>query len=808
MKEIYDEFLQIFKEQKLIIAILAVISVPILYAGMFLWAFWDPYDHLVDLPIAVVNEDEGAVQDGENLQLGNELIDKLQEDPEFDFHFVDKEEGYRGLHDEIYYILLEIPKDFSENATTLMDHQPEKLNIIYTPNESYNFLASQIGETAMLQIKTALQEKITKSYAETIFDKIEEVADGLNDASDATTKLHDGAEKLQDGSKKLVDNLQVLSEKTIELSEGMRTANSGAGELDKGAKTLASGMDQLNSSTHQLLQASKDVKKGTNDLAKGFTTTNEGINELNSNVPTLVQGTNQVLGGITELQRELPKQLAQVIGSQINASSGKIDEGLTELQTSIHAGLTEQLAPEISANLSTAIADEIIATQKTQVEQLASSLLQYDIDKQTVDNIVQQLQQNSPSRDVLINNFQSKLSPKINDAMQTTIVQIDSGFNVYKSEVNKNIQNSTVNLESDIQTAVNPAFNELQAGVTTINEGQKSLESGVSQLSKATKQLQLGSQKLSQGQNVYVDNMGLFTNKFDEANTGMDSLVRGTSTLFSGLQILEEGSTRLSDGTVKLADGSNDLVDGLDKLVDGADKFNIEMQSATKKASDFETNDETYHMMASPVDVKNEKINKVPNYGTGFAPYFLSLGLFVGALLLSIVYPLREPVGVPKSGIHWFLSKFSILFLISILQAVIASGFLLIVLKLEVQSVPLFILFSIITSLVFITLIQFLVTCLDDPGRFIAIILLIMQLTTSAGTFPLELIPKVLQPINYFLPMTYSVTGFKAVISSGEIQVMWQNAGILFLFAITFMLLTMSYFVIIFKRKFAALQNT
>src|SRR5690625_7988807 len=114
MKGIINELSQLYKEHKLLIAVVAVIAVPILYAGMFLWAFWDPYDHLADLPIAVVNEDEGAIEDGEVLQLGDELVDKLKEDPEFDFHFVDRAEGYRGLDEEAYYILIEIPKDFSE----------------------------------------------------------------------------------------------------------------------------------------------------------------------------------------------------------------------------------------------------------------------------------------------------------------------------------------------------------------------------------------------------------------------------------------------------------------------------------------------------------------------------------------------------------------------------------------------------------------------------------------------------------------------------------------------------------------------
>ncbi|HZW68721.1 MAG TPA: YhgE/Pip domain-containing protein, partial [Pseudogracilibacillus sp.] len=167
------ESLAVLKDRKLMIAIIAVIFVPILYAGMFLWAFWDPYDRLEDIPVAIVNEDVAYSYEDELFELGDELVDKLKEEDDFDFHFVDRQVGYKGLQDEDYYILIEIPHDFSKNATTLMDDHPEKLRLRYVPNESYNFLASQIGETAMLHIEMTLEEKIIESYTETMFDQVD-----------------------------------------------------------------------------------------------------------------------------------------------------------------------------------------------------------------------------------------------------------------------------------------------------------------------------------------------------------------------------------------------------------------------------------------------------------------------------------------------------------------------------------------------------------------------------------------------------------------------------------------------------------
>ncbi|WP_224654241.1 hypothetical protein, partial [Escherichia coli] len=79
-------------------------------------------------------------------------------------------------------------------------------------------------------------------------------------------------------------------------------------------------------------------------------------------------------------------------------------------------------------------------------------------------------------------------------------------------------------------------------------------------------------------------------------------------------------------------------------------------------------------MAASPVDVQKEGINEVPNYGTGFAPYFLSLGLFVGALLVSIVFPLVEPAIKPTGAFGWMASKVSVLAIVGLVQALVAVG--------------------------------------------------------------------------------------------------------------------------------------
>ncbi|PFJ14832.1 YhgE/Pip family protein [Bacillus thuringiensis] len=486
------EFTEIIKNKKILIPIIAVLFVPILYAGMFLWAFWDPYKQLDDLPVAVVNLDKGAVFDGKPIEVGKGLVDNLKDNKSFKWEFVSEKEAKKGMEGRKYYMLVRIPDDFSSNATTLLKDNPKPLNLEYIPNESLNFLSSQIGGTAIEKIKGEVASTLTKTYAEKMFDSIQDVSKGLADGSSQVT--------------------------------------GGLGTLSVGANQMAGGVNQL------------------------------------------ADGSNQVTTGL-----------------------GTLNGGLNKMST---------------------------------------------------------------------------------------------------------------------------------------------------------------------------------------------------------------GSTQLIDGVNKLADGSGKVTDGLVKVNDGSGELAEKLGEGAEKTGEVKGTDKTYDMFASPVKVKTEKMAEVPNYGTGFTPYFLSLGLFVGALLLSIVYPLRDTVGVPKSGFSWFISKFGVLLSVGIIQAIVADVILLFGLGVEVQSIPYFILFSIVTSLAFIALIQCLVTAFGDAGRFIAIITLIIQLTTSAGTFPLELIPKFLQPFNAWLPMTYSVSGLKAVVSSGDFNFMWQNVGVLMIFIVVLSLGTIAALTWMHKRQF------
>ncbi|WP_430748712.1 YhgE/Pip domain-containing protein [Bacillus cereus] len=979
------EFTEIIKSKKILIPIIAVLFVPILYAGMFLWAFWDPYKQLDDLPVAVVNLDKGAVFDGKPIEVGKGLVDNLKDNKSFKWEFVSEKEAKKGMEGRKYYMLVRIPDDFSSNATTLLKDNPKPLNLEYIPNESLNFLSSQIGGTAIEKIKTEVSSTLTKTYAEKMFDSIQDVSKGLADGAEGANKLHDGSSELHDGSSKVTDGLHTLQGKSGEMKDGVQKLADGSNKLVDGSGKVTNGLNVLNSKTGEMqigigklvdgsgkvtdglhvlnsnagigklvdgsgkvtdglhaLNSNAGIGKlvdgsgkvtdglhalnsnaGIGKLVDGSGKVTDGLNTLNSKTGELRDGSEKVTGGLNKLvsksgelktgTTDLSNGMGKLVEgqSQLEEGSQAIQKGLQELNSNVQksaAGL-EEMQSKVPSILNTV--NEKIDGAGANVNQLNELTQSTAGDAKNAAQDVANLQKQIES---LPKEYQEQLQPFITSAVKSTAtVQqkaagVAGGTNKLNEEVKQlkgEIHQTTNGLQKNLP---NPAgiktlagaiekltsaqnefvskfhgfgegldnakigadklkdgsvqlidgVTQLQSGSGKVTAGLGQLSAGVNQLADGSGQVTGGLGTLSVGVSKLADGSGQVTGGLGTLSVGVTKLADGSSqvtgglgtlsagvnqladgsgqvtgglgtlsaganqmaggvnqladgsnqvttglgTLNGGLNKMSTGSTQLIDGVNKLADGSGKVTDGLVKVNDGSGELAEKLGEGAEKTGEVKGTDKTYDMFASPVKVKTEKMAEVPNYGTGFTPYFLSLGLFVGALLLSIVYPLRDTVGVPKSGFSWFISKFGVLLSVGIIQAIVADVILLFGLGVEVQSIPYFILFSIITSLAFIALIQCLVTAFGDAGRFIAIITLIMQLTTSAGTFPLELIPKFLQPFNAWLPMTYSVSGLKAVVSSGDFDFMWKNIGILMIFIVVLSFGTIVSLTLMHKRKF------
>ncbi|TKI94475.1 YhgE/Pip domain-containing protein, partial [Bacillus wiedmannii] len=647
----------------------------------------------------------------------------------------------------------------------------------------------------------------------------------LNTLNSKTGEMQTGIGKLQDGSQKVTAGLNTLNSKTGEMqtgigklqdgsekvTAGLNTLVSKTGALKTGTIDLSNGMEQLVGGQSQLEEASQKIEKGLQDLNSKVKSSAAGLEEMQSKGPSILNTVNEKIDGAGANVNQLNELTQSTAGDAKNAA-----QEVANLQKQIES-LPKEYQEQLQPFITSAVKSTVTVQQKAtgvaggtnklyeEVKQLKGEINQKTGDGQSklpntaeLKSLTAGIDQLSSEQKGFVEKFQG-FGAKLNTAKE--------GTNKFKNESGQLIDainqlaDGSVKVTGGLDT-LSAGANQMAGGVNQLADGSSQVTDGLGTLSVGANQMTGGINQLADGSSQVTGGLGTLSVGAGQMSGGITQLSTGSGQVTTGLSTLSTGSTQLIDGVNKLADGSGKVTDGLVKVNDGSGELAEKLGEGAEKTGEVKGTDKTYDMFASPVKVKTEKMAEVPNYGTGFTPYFLSLGLFVGALLLSIVYPLRDTVGVPKSGFSWFISKFGVLLSVGIIQAIVADIILLFGLGVEVQSIPYFILFSIVTSLAFIALIQCLVTAFGDAGRFIAIITLIIQLTTSAGTFPLELIPKFLQPFNAWLPMTYSVSGLKAVVSSGDFNFMWQNIGVLMIFIVILSLGTIASLTWMHKRQF------
>lgn len=246
------------------IAIVTIILLPLLYGAMYLWVFWNPFDEVNKLPVALVNQDAGASEDGRDLKAGDEVVTSLKDSGALDLRSTDADDAADGLAHGRYYFTITIPEDFSASILSATTPDPRKAVVEFTFNDANNYLATVIGTNAAAQVTTALNEKIGEQ-------SVDQVLVGLQSAGTGLTEAADGAGQLADGLGTANSGAQRLAEGADELATNMVTAREGAAQLAAGNAQLADGITAATDpllpllSDAQSLQVSAETAK---DLGK------------------------------------------------------------------------------------------------------------------------------------------------------------------------------------------------------------------------------------------------------------------------------------------------------------------------------------------------------------------------------------------------------------------------------------------------------------------------------------------------------------------------------------------------------------
>ncbi|WP_393964685.1 YhgE/Pip family protein [Exiguobacterium sp. S22-S28] len=714
------------KSPMMIIVILALILVPFLYNSIFLSAFWDPYGKTENIKVAVVNEDKATKFEGEKIDIGNQFIKKLKKNDDFDWQYLSRKEAAKQLRAGDIYMTVVIPKKFSHNATTLLDDHPKKIELEYYLNPAKNYSGTQVSSAAAKQLNEKIRKSVTKQYSSAIFGSLKKIAKGFEDASEGSAKLEDGAKKTTDGAKTLTTNLGKLTSGTNTLSTNLTKANEGSAQISTGLNTLTDG-------TQTLAEKSGELSSGLNQLDSSSNKLNAGAADLQTGATKLRAGTEKAAAGTSELNRKLPAFTAGL--DQLNARAQEANASLAAVNDAADT-LKQDLSTRreaLEANVANIKA--VIASSETLTEEEKNTLLGSIA---TMEQNVQNLAQQESSLDASL--------AQANDATDKINQLAVGGQNIA----------SAVSQLNDGQAQLLAGSKQLEQGQIAFNQGLTAYTDGVRKAAAGSSQLTAGSQKLATGAN--------------DASTASDKLT-------SALGQLSDGAVSLSSGAGQLTDGASRLADGNSKLVDGANTLKTELGKGAKDATVKPSNDRD-NMLAEPVVLKEHDYSTVNNYGSGLAAYILSIALFAGALMFSSVYQIRPEHGETLTW-RFLVGKLSIILPIGALQGIAASVAIIYVLDADVASAPALYGFAALTGMTFITLLFTLTMLFGRVGQFTAFLLLLLQIGGSGGTFPVEMTPAFFQTIHRFLPMTYSVTGFREALGIGVTDTLISNSQVL-----------------------------
>ncbi|VGV32931.1 phage infection protein [Streptococcus pyogenes] len=746
-----EELKTLIKNPKLMITMIGVALVPALYNLSFLGSMWDPYGRVNDLPIAVVNHDKPAKRADKSLTIGNDMVDKMSKSKDLEYHFVSAKQAQEGLKEGDYYMVIILPEDLSQRAATLLNPEPQKLTIRYQTSKGHGMVAAKMGETAMAKLKESVSQNITNTYTSAVFSSMTDLQSGLKEASAGSQTLASGAKTAQAGSQTLSTNLAALTgasqqfqQGTGRLTSGLTTYTDGVNQVKNGLGTLSTdipnylngvsrlsqGASQLNQGLSQLTQAttlSDEKAKGIQSLIVGLPVLNQGIQQLNTELSTL-QPPNLNADELGNSLGAIAQAAKQVIAEETAAQN----EELSALQaTSVYQSLTAEQQGELAAALSQSDKSQTVSAAQT----ILSSV-------QTLSTSLQSLSQED----------QSKQLEQLKEAVAQIANQSNQALPGASSALTE-LSTGLAKVNGSLNQQVLPGSNQLTTGLAQLNRYNTAIGSGVI--------------KLSEGTNALSSKSG---------------------ELLDGSHQLSEGATKLADSSSQLSQGGHQLTSGLTELSTGLSTLNGSLAKASQQLSLVSVTDKNAKAVAKPLVLNEKDKDGVKTNGIGMAPYMIAVSLMVVALSTNVIFANSLSGRPVKDKWDWAKQKFVINGFISTMGSIVlylAIQLLGFEARYGMETLG----FIMLSSWTFMALVTALVGWDDRYGSFASLVMLLLQVGSSGGSYPIELSGAFFQTLHPFLPMTYVVSGLRQTISlSGHIGV---EVKVLTGFLLAFMVLSL-----------------
>ena len=673
---------EVFRKTNTWIIIVGLIFLPSMYAWPNILSSWDPYGHTNNIKVAVTSEDEGATVDGKELNLGNSLVEGLKNNKNLDWQFVsNKQEAEDGVRIGDYYASIVVPKNFSQDMTSVSRTEPKRATIEYTVNEKINAISPKITNSGA----SAIANNISKNFVET--------ANGI-----IFERLHEAGIKFEEN----LPSIEKAKEEIFKLNDNFSTYESTLSEL---IGKVEYGYNILNNVQNTLPEIDRVATNSIMIADKAGITINniQGFNER------LLPIINNHLNVVEEVSKE-----ANIIAKELQQKPDKTEE--------------------------------IKAIQKALDSRLQASTERL----QLVKNIFEYFNKLSSER--LFNNQLERVTTLSNDI--TTI-----------KEVNNNIYNKMDHYD-EIADTVKEEFVNKSARVNEVSTNINS--------------------KLN------VEVAPLISRVLSKAEVNIDKV----SGIIAGAQgELPAVERKLSETEVKISNAYGKLVslqaqmpsakskiqkltDEIKKIDNGIDKnqlFNL-LKVDYKQQAEF---------FANPVKLQENKLYHIENYGSAMTPFYTVLSIWVGSLLMSSLLTTKvEDEEKQYKPYQKYFGRGLLFIIISLFQTLIITLGDMYVLGTQANSPYRFVLYALLISLLFSSIIYTIVYILGNVGKAVCIVLLVLQLGSSGGTFPIQMTSEFFQALYPKVPFTYSIGLLREAVGGVYIPAVERDIKILFIYLI------------------------
>ena len=716
-----------------LLALLFIFLVPAIYGALYLSANWDPYGAMDRLPVAIVNEDEPVQRGDTTLRTGADMTERLKDDRAFDWRETTREEAEEGLREGRYYLVLEIPAELSRDLVSPEGGgTPQQAQITLRRDDANGFVIGSVTNASQAKVEAAVNRSAIEAYFEAVFSSLGELRSGMVDAADGAAQLADGTASAKDGASQLEDGI-------VQAHDGSGKLAEGAGQLATGAGDLADGAAQADDGAQRLAEGAASAQDGAGRLADGLDQAREGsqaladgAGQLAENAPALRQGATDLSDGLAQLQ----------------TGSAELTDGATQV-----ADGTQQLYDTVVPGL-----DQVIERQ----DAVAADVAAVDEDVQRVAEVAGTAEDGAGAR--------------IADAQAALAELAEEDPTLAESEQYAALQEALTGADERV-TAVAGRAEEAAATSAAANERvQGFVEDDVAASAKADlTDLNDGAHAVAAGAEKLQGGIGA-------AKDGADSLADGAGKFADGLEQLGSGATELDGGLAQLQDGAGELHTGLGTLDDGAHELASGLSDGVDRvpALTEDERDEAALVMSRPVEAVMQVDNSAEVYGRGMAPMFFSIALWVfGIAAFNIMRPIsgrllagrRNPVAIALAA--W----------LPVGIVAVGGGLLMLAATLPLGLAPVHpvraVALTVLVAVVFSLIAHLVQTALGTPGSALLLVLLILQLASTGGTYPAEVLPGFFQALHPFMPMSYSIEAFRNAISGGPDQRFWVPVVVL-----------------------------